>query len=99
MFILKKIWFYIAAALSILAGLLAIIFSAKKQGESKAKVDAEKQRTKDNEAIAVRQVQEAREQTKQQAEVLENAIETQNKINSLNSGDANQRLRDKWTRD
>lgn len=99
MFLLKKIWFYVAAALSILAGLLAIIFSAKKQGESKAKVDAEKQRTKDNEAIAVRQVQEAREQTKQQAEVLENAIETQNKINSLNSGDANQRLRDKWTRD
>lgn len=99
MFVLKKIWFYIAAALSILAGLLAIVFSAKKQGESEAKVVAEKQRSKDNEAIAVRQVQEAREQTKQQAEVLENAIEKQNEINSLDSGDAASQLRDKWSRD
>jgi type III secretory pathway component EscV len=96
---LKKFGGWIAAFFSILFGVLAIVFSAKKVGKAEAQKEAEKQRTEDNEAIAIRQINEAREASKKESETLEQAIDEQSKINSLNPGDAASKLRDEWSRD
>lgn len=95
----KKFGGWIAAFLGFVFALLAVIVSSKKVGKSEAEVESAKQDTKDNEAIAVRQINEAREASLKESETLENAIDEQTKINSLDSGDAANKLRDQWSRD
>lgn len=95
----KKFGGYILTFLSFVAGLLTIIFAYKKQGENEAQLKAQKQNNKDTEAIAIRKINETKEASKRESEVLENAISQQNKAASLDDNNANQRLRDKWSRD
>lgn len=99
MWVFKKLGVWIGAAAAFALALLAVIVSSKRAGRAEAEVESAKQDTRDNEAIAVRQINEAREAAAKESETLGSALNEQNKINSLNPGAAAERLRDDWSRD
>lgn len=86
----------IAAALAMLA---SIFYAGRKSGESQAKVKAAEQRIKDNEAIAVREIDAARDAAAKEVETVKGANDVHSNINRLDSGDAANKLRDEWSRD
>lgn len=90
---------WIAAIVAILGAIAAIFFAGRKSGKADEVVKNAEQRSKDNEAIAVRQVNEAREAAKFETETVKGASDVQANVNRLNPGDAANRLRDEWSRD
>ena len=95
----KKFGGWILAALSFLAMLATVWLTSRKVGKAEAEADASEQRAGDREAIATRQVNEAREASQREVEAIEGAnnVKTNNSI--IDDDGVNQRLRDDWTRD
>ncbi len=90
---------YLAPLLAAI-GLIAAAFGiGHTRGKAKADVAAAQQRTADNEAIAVRQVNEARAATTQQLQPVKEAANVQAATTRLNDGDAADELQSKYSRD
>lgn len=88
----KKAAGYVLAALAFL-GALALAWRAG------ASVGRAKQETADNDAEAVRQVNEARAQAGEQVQAIKHANDESNEVNKLDSAAIADELRADWTRD
>lgn len=90
---------WIFAIVGILGAIGAIFFAGRKSGKADEVVKNAERRSKDSEAMAVRQVSEARESAKIEIETVKEAGDVKANINRLDPGDASNRLRDDWSRD
>jgi len=84
------------------AGLLmlaSVFYAGRKSGQSKAEIEAANERAKEREAIAVRQVNEAREAAEQQTKAVKNASEVMADNSIHPDSEIVERLRDEWQRD
>lgn len=97
--IFAKFGSWILAALFFLGMIFSFFSASKKVGKAEGQAEAAKQKTADNEAIAVRQVDEAREAAKTEVAAIEAANNAQREVNSLEPDSAAQQLRDEWSRD
>lgn len=87
---------------ALVAGLLllaSVFYSGRKSGETKAKGDAAEERANEREAIAVRQVNEAREASEHTTKAVQNANEVASNNSMLIDDEVTKRLRDEWSRD
>lgn len=96
---LKRFGGWILAALSIAGALFVAMRSSASVGKAEAKVEAAQADAKRTEQIAVQQIDAAREAATTEVKTVKGANDVQANINRLDSGDAANRLRDKWTRD
>ena len=90
---------WIAAIVAILGAIAAIFFAGRKSGASKAEANAANERANDREAIAVRQVNEAREASEQQVKAVQNAKNVASDNSTSGDDEVAKRLRDEWSRD
>ena len=95
----KKYGGRILAALSFLAMLATVWLSSRKVGKAEAEANASEQRAGDREAIATREVNEAREASQREVEVIQGANDVKTNNSIVDDDGVNQRLRDDWTRD
>jgi len=79
--------------------LASIFYAGRKSGATKAEANAANERANDREAIAVRQVNEAREASEQQVKAVQNANEVASDNAVLDDDGVSKRLRDEWSRD
>lgn len=85
---LTKLYKWGAALVGGLVLLLSVFFAGRKQEKVKAEAQRDVERAEGKAAAA-----------EKKAQVLETKEEIRNEINSLPSGGAADRLRDKWSRD
>ncbi|QBZ71721.1 hypothetical protein [Pseudomonas phage KP1] len=90
-------WFALAAAA--LVTLASIFYAGRKSGETNAEANAAEQRASDREAIAVRQINEQREASKQEVETVQGASDVKDKTSVLTDAAVSSELHDKWSRD
>lgn len=83
---------YILTALGLIVSAVVLYFTGKKSGESKEK-------TKQAEQTAVKEVEAARDAAKVQIETSKGAANVRNEVNKLNDGSAADELREQWSRD
>lgn len=95
----KKFGGWILAAFSFLAMLATVWLSSRKVGKAEAEANASEQRAGDREAIATREVNEAREASQREVEVIQGANDVKTNNSIVDDDGVNQRLRDDWTRD
>lgn len=95
----KKFGGWILAALSFLAMLATVWLTSRKVGKAEGQAEASEQRANDREAVAVRQVNEAREASNRQVEAVKGANDVQANNAGLSDDDVSKRLRDEWSRD
>lgn len=95
----KKFGGWILAALSFLAMLATVWLSSRKVGKAEAEANASEERAGDREAIATRQVNEAREASQREVEVIQGANDVKENNSIVDDDGVNQRLRDDWSRD
>lgn len=95
----KKFGGWILAALSFLAMLATVWLTSRKVGKAEGQAEASEQRASDREAVAVRQVNEAREASNRQVEAVKGANDVQANNAGLSDDDVSKRLRDEWSRD
>lgn len=79
-------------------GIIGVWFGAKKAGKADADTAAAEQRTADNEAIAVRQVNEARAAAQTQVDKVANANEALNEVNGMSDDAVLRELRESYGR-
>lgn len=91
MIFLRKFGVWIAGVLAVIGAFLAAYLSGRNVGKSN-------QREADNEAIAVRQVNEAREASDTRTEAIQNAKQASDDVNNLDSAALANELRE-TTRD
>lgn len=90
---------WIAGAAAIIGAVFAALIVGKAKGKAAAAEDSANERAADREAIAVRQVNEAREASNKQVEAVKGANDVQANNASLSDDDVSKRLRDDWSRD
>ena len=95
----KRFGGWILAALSFLAMLATVWLSSRKVGKAEGQADAAEARAADREAVAVREVNEAREASQREVETVKGANDVQNANAVLSDDDVTKRLRDEWSRD
>lgn len=95
----RKFGGWILAALSFLAMLATVWLTSRKVGKAEGEAEASQQRAADREAIAVRQVNEAREASDSQIKAVQNANEVASDNAVLDDDGVSKRLRDEWSRD
>jgi len=95
----KKFGGWILAALSFLAMLATVWLSARKVGKAEGQAEASEQRAGDREAIATREVNEAREAANHEVETIQGANDVQANNAILDDNGVTERLRDDWSRD
>lgn len=100
--VLSAIWSRFGVWISAAGAVLVAIFAALSVGKAKGKASAAQESANDqiktNEAIAVRQINEANEGAKVRVEAAKGAADETAKVNQLNSGAIAGELRDEWTR-
>lgn len=74
-------------------------YAGRKSGATKAEANAANERANDREAIAVRQVNEAREASEQQVKAVQNAKYVASDNSTFDDDEIARRLRDEWSRD
>lgn len=79
-------------------GIIGVWFGAKKAGKADADVASAEQRTADNEAIAVRQVNEARAAADSRIDKVANANEALNEVNNMSDDAVLNELRQSYGR-
>jgi len=79
--------------------LASVFYTGRKSGATKAEANAANERANDREAIAVRQVNEAREASEQQVKAVQNAKEVASDNSTFDDDEVTRRLRDEWSRD
>lgn len=79
--------------------LASIFYAGRKSGATKAEANAVNERANDREAIAVRQVNEAREASEQQVKAVQNAKDVASDNSTFDDDEVTKRLRDEWSRD
>lgn len=94
----KKFGGWILAALSFLAMLATVWLTSRKVGKAEGQAEASEQRASDREAIAVREVNEAREASETQVKAVQNANDAKQDNSVLSDDDVTKRLRDEWSR-
>lgn len=88
------------AAIAAFAVMLASVFYAgRKAGGTKAEANAANERANDREAIATRQVNEAREASQREVEAIEGAHNVKTDTSIIDDDGVSKRLRDEWSRD
>lgn len=87
--IFSKVWGYILIALSVIAAALTIWFSAKKVGNAETQ-------TKDDEAVAVREVNETNAAATTEVKAIENASDVKTDVSNLAPGSAASELQSNW---
>jgi len=88
------------AAIGVGLVMLATVWlTSRKVGKSEGQAEAAEQRAADREAIAVRQVNEAREASEQQVKAVQNAKEVASDNSTFDDDEVSRRLRDEWSRD
>lgn len=101
--VLSAIWSrfgtWIAAAGALVVAIFAALSVGKAKGKAQAAEDSANERAADREAIAVRQVNEAREASNRQVEAVKGANDVQANNAGLSDDDVSKRLRDEWSRD
>ncbi|UAG58593.1 putative Rz protein [Pseudomonas phage Kaya] len=101
--VLSAIWSrfgaWIAAAGAVLVAIFAALSVGKAKGKAAAAEDSANERANDREAIAVRQVNEAREASEQQVKAVQNAKEVASDNSTFDDDEVTKRLRDEWSRD
>ena len=90
---------WLAAIGAGLVMLASIFYAGRKSGATKAEANAANERANDREAIAVRQVNEAREASEQQVKAVQNAKEIASDNSTFDDDEVTRRLRDEWSRD
>lgn len=95
----KRFGGWILAFLSLAGAIFVAMRSSASVGKAEAKVEAAQSDAKRTEKIAVQQIDAAREAAITEVKTVKGANDVQANINRLDSGDAANRLRDKWTRD
>jgi|SRR5690554_1754687 len=94
-----KIWKYVAAIGAFVVMVASVFYAGRKSGATKAEAKAANDRANDREAIAVRQVNEAREAAKVEVEAVKGANDVKSDIAILDDDGISKRLRDEWSRD
>lgn len=90
---------YLAPILGIFAAIAAAFTVGHAHATAKERTKAAQQREADNEAIAVKQVNDARAGAAQVIKTVETSTDVQKSITQLDPGAAATELRDKWSRD
>jgi hypothetical protein len=90
-------WFAAIAAFAVM--LASVFYAGRKAGGTKAEANAANERANDREAIAVRQVNEAREASEQQVKAVQNAKDVASDNSTFDDDEVTKRLRDEWSRD
>lgn len=90
---------WLAAIGAGLVMLASIFYAGRKSGATKAEANAANERAGDREAIATRQVNEAREASQREVEVIQGANDVKENNSIVDDDGVNQRLRDDWSRD
>lgn len=99
MWALRKIWAYVAAALSILAMGLTLWFSARKIGKTEGQAEAADERAADREAIAVRRVNETTAAAEREVQAVQGANDVQTANAGVSDAAVVDELRNNWSRD
>ncbi len=101
--VLSAIWSrfgaWIAGAGAVLVAIFAALSVGKAKGKAAAVEDSANARANDREAIAVREVNEAREASERQTKAVQNANEVASDNAVLDDDGVSKRLRDEWSRD
>ena len=79
--------------------LASVFYAGRKSGATKAEANAANERANDREAIAVRQVNEAREASEQQVKAVQNAKDVASDNSTFDDDEVTKRMRDEWSRD
>lgn len=95
----KKFGGWILAGFSLLSMFATVWLSSRKVGKAEAEADASEEKAGDREAIAVRQVNEAREASKREVEAIEGANDVKENNSTISDSNVNKLLRDNWERD
>lgn len=84
---------------SFLAMLAAVWLSSRKVGKSEAEAEASEKRAGDREAIATRQINEAREASEREVKTVKGANNVKTNNDMLDDSAVNDKLRNDWSRD
>ncbi len=102
MTVLSAIWSRFGSFISAAGAIVVAVLAALSVGKAKGKADAAQKNANDqiktNEAIAVRQINEANEGAKVRVEAAKGAADEIAKVNQLDSDAVANELRDNWTR-
>jgi hypothetical protein len=90
---------WIVGIISAAGAIFAIFASAKAKGKAQGRATAAETIAKDREAIAAAELKKSNEAANRNTKVTENAIDAQQDVSKLDSGNAANELRDKWSRD
>lgn len=89
----------IATVLAGIAGIFGLFYAGKKSGESAANLDNAKQKVKDNEQQALKEIAAVRDSTQQQVDTISKAKDVSTDNSQLSDADVLKRLHDKYSRD
>lgn len=96
--LLTKFKAYIIAFLSALGLIVGIYFTGKKIGKAENEVSSANQKIKDNEALAVDEINRGRAASETETETIKAAKDASDEVLSTNISDVANELRDNWTR-
>lgn len=96
--LLAKFKAYIVAALSLLGLIVGIYFTGKKIGKAENEVSSANQKIKDNEALAVDEINRGRAASETETETIKAAKDASDEVLSTNINDVANELRNEWTR-